>query len=182
MFFISKLLKRVLFLFLRAFITKNLKILTFNNWKYYFIYFNTPIYNTPNIKGVFFFFFLPLYLNILFFIHHLFLILSLPIRLSLLILEAITTRTTTYHHCQQNQPSQTMTNNSSSQNKNSTSQPYHTNPMTHQKPTTHITTTTNLHPYQQWQTKTIMFTKRTRPTLSRLLRQLSKAHECKKVL
>ena len=182
MFFISKLLERVLFLFLRAFITKNLKILTFNNSKHYFIYFNTPIYNTPNIKGVFFFFFFTTLFKYSFFysssISHSFS--SYP-SLSLLILEAIT-RTTTYHHCQQNQPSQTMTNNSSSQNKNSISQPYHTNPMTHQKPTTHVTTTTNLHPYQQWQTKTIMFTKRTRPTLSRLLRQLSKAHECKKVL
>ena len=40
----------------------DLKILTFSNSKSYFIYFNTSLYNTPNIKGSIF---LPLYLNII---------------------------------------------------------------------------------------------------------------------
>ena len=39
-----------------------LKSLTFSNSKSYFIYFNTSLYNTPNIKGSIF---LPLYLNII---------------------------------------------------------------------------------------------------------------------
>ena len=39
----------------RAFTSRMLKIITFNNSKHYFIYFNIPLYYTPNIKGFIFF-------------------------------------------------------------------------------------------------------------------------------
>ena len=37
--------------YLRAFTSRILKFLAFNNSKYYFIYFKTLFYNTPDIKG-----------------------------------------------------------------------------------------------------------------------------------
>ena len=50
MFSFSTRVARILFFEVRAFIVVVLKILAFSISKNYFIYFNTPLYNTSNIK------------------------------------------------------------------------------------------------------------------------------------
>ena len=70
----------------RVFPSKNANILAFNISKPYFIYFNIPLYNTPNIKVSIF---LTPHLNILYLIFiYLFLPISLSLSLSLTLLQS----------------------------------------------------------------------------------------------
>ena len=81
---INKHCDRIYWFFIRAFLLKLLKILAFIISKFYFINFNIPLYNIPNIKNFIFFITLLKYYYYYYYFFFLILNLSLPLSSSML--------------------------------------------------------------------------------------------------